>query len=389
MAIKHNKVATVPDDGVSEVGTDEWNDDHDIEDNTITNDHLVGLIANSKLATDPLDRTNHTGTQTVSTISDYATATATFTNKTIDVDGTGNSITNIANANIKAGASIDLAKLATDPLARANHTGTQAISSVSGLQSALDGKVDDSQVLTNVPSGAVFTDTTYSVGDNGLTEKNFTSTLKTKLDGVATNANNYSHPSHTGDVTGSSSLTIASGAVDLSHMSASGTKNSTTYLRGDNTWASISAGGDVVEEFSGTSSGNVSNFNITSITSNKKWYHVIALVKGNGMGSAPYITVNGTGSGYYTQTRELRGYSTQHNNSNGWKFARNSMGQGCFLEFTISGGAVRGFASPIGSTGYATHFGGWNSSSTNISSIRIYNNGSAQSGWEVKVYSHA
>ena len=49
MAIKHNKVATVPDDGISEVGTDEWNDNHTIEDNTITNDHLTGSIAQSKV----------------------------------------------------------------------------------------------------------------------------------------------------------------------------------------------------------------------------------------------------------------------------------------------------------------------------------------------------
>ena len=38
------------------------------------------------------------------------------------------------------------------------------------------------------------TDTTYSVGDGGLTQKNFTTTLKTKLDGIATSANNYSLP---------------------------------------------------------------------------------------------------------------------------------------------------------------------------------------------------
>ncbi len=38
------------------------------------------------------------------------------------------------------------------------------------------------------------TNTTYSVGDGGLTEKNFTSTLKTKLDGIAASANNYSLP---------------------------------------------------------------------------------------------------------------------------------------------------------------------------------------------------
>jgi hypothetical protein len=39
-----------------------------------------------------------------------------------------------------------------------NHT----IANVDGLQAALDGKVDDSQVLTNVPVNAVFTDTVYT-----------------------------------------------------------------------------------------------------------------------------------------------------------------------------------------------------------------------------------
>ena len=53
--------------------------------------------------------------------------------------------------------------------------GTIAISNTSGLQTALDGKVDDSQVLTNVPTGAVFTDTVqepaailYGGGNPGL-----------------------------------------------------------------------------------------------------------------------------------------------------------------------------------------------------------------------------
>ena len=97
MAIKHVKVATVPDDGISEVGTDEWNDNHTIEDNTITDDmvsthtttkitvpttqlsgtvtntQLAGSIDNTKLATDPLARANHTGTQAQSTITDLTT----------------------------------------------------------------------------------------------------------------------------------------------------------------------------------------------------------------------------------------------------------------------------------------------------------------------------
>jgi len=61
--------------------------------------------------------------------------------------------------------------------------------------------VNGKTVDKNVPSDAVFTDnnTTYSVGDGGLTQKNFTTTLKNKLDGIAASANNYSHPTYNGD----------------------------------------------------------------------------------------------------------------------------------------------------------------------------------------------
>lgn len=50
-----------------------------------------------------------------------------------------------------------------------------------------------------------------------------------------------------GDVTGSGTTsittTIATGAVDLSMLSATGTPSASTYLRGDNTWATVSGGG--------------------------------------------------------------------------------------------------------------------------------------------------
>ncbi|MDB9972340.1 tail fiber domain-containing protein [Oceanospirillaceae bacterium] len=60
--------------------------------------------------------------------------------------------------------------------------------------------VDHPLVETAVPAGAVFTDTntdtTYTVGDGGLTQINFTTADNTKLDGIATGANNYSHPAN-------------------------------------------------------------------------------------------------------------------------------------------------------------------------------------------------
>ena len=41
MAIKHTKVVTVPDDGTSPVGSDEWNDNHTIDDNTLAVSKLL------------------------------------------------------------------------------------------------------------------------------------------------------------------------------------------------------------------------------------------------------------------------------------------------------------------------------------------------------------
>lgn len=60
----------------------------------------------------------------------------------------------------------------------------------------------------------------------------------------------------TGDVTGSGTgsfaTTIGAGAVDIAMLSATGTPSSTTYLRGDNTWQTVSGSGDVVGPASGT-----------------------------------------------------------------------------------------------------------------------------------------
>jgi len=64
------------------------------------------------------------------------------------------------------------------------------IANVSGLQNSLNLKVNASEVLTSVPANALFTDTNteYSVGDGALTEKNFTTAFKNKLSGIEASA---------------------------------------------------------------------------------------------------------------------------------------------------------------------------------------------------------
>ena len=54
---------------------------------------------------------------------------------------------------------------------------------------------------------------------------------------VVANTAKVTNATHTGDVTGNAILAIALAAVDIDNLSATGTPDSTTFLRGDNTWA--------------------------------------------------------------------------------------------------------------------------------------------------------
>ena len=96
-----------------------------------------------------------------------------------------------------------------------NHT----IANVDGLSTALSGKVDNSQVLTNVPSGALFTDnnTTYTAG-SGLT-----------LSGTTfSNA----APDRTVSLTGSGATSV-SGSYPNFTISSTDTNTNTTYSVGN------------------------------------------------------------------------------------------------------------------------------------------------------------
>ena len=79
-------------------------------------------------------------------------------------------------------------------------------------------------------TGAITTNSTFDGRD--------VATDGSKLDGIATSANNYVHPNHSGDVTSTAdgATVISSGAVDIAMLSATGTASATTFLRGDNTW---------------------------------------------------------------------------------------------------------------------------------------------------------
>ena len=110
----------------------------------ISNTNAV-KIDSSSVADDEYARFTANGLESRSTaevLSDIggitASSTDTLTNKTIDADGTGNNITNIENANIKASAAIDATKIADGSVTSAEF---QYLGSVtSDIQTQLDAK---------------------------------------------------------------------------------------------------------------------------------------------------------------------------------------------------------------------------------------------------------
>jgi hypothetical protein len=146
------------------------------------------------------------------------------------------------------------AEITTFLAGKANTVHTHIIADVTGLQTALDNKVDDSQIsafgltlvddadaatarttlgLANIAASgsatdltagtlpaARFDDTAHGTRAGGTLHAAATTGVagfmsaadKTKLDGVATGANNYVHPNHTGDVT-----SVADGATTIAN----------------------------------------------------------------------------------------------------------------------------------------------------------------------------
>ena len=128
-----------------------------------------GALADS--ATQPSDNistlTNDSGFITAST-------TDTLTNKTIDADGTGNSITNIEDANIKAAAAIDAAKIADGSVSNTEFQHLNGVTSAIQTQIDAKGSGDITAVNTAANSGlaggATTGDASITVDPSNLTD---------------------------------------------------------------------------------------------------------------------------------------------------------------------------------------------------------------------------
>jgi len=110
---------------------------------TLTN-KTISIASNTLTGVAPLASPTFTGTVTL--------PSGTVTSAMI-LDGT------IANADISSSAAIDLSKLATDPLARANHTGSQTASTISDFNEAAQDAI----------GGILGTGLTYNDASNTIT----------------------------------------------------------------------------------------------------------------------------------------------------------------------------------------------------------------------------
>lgn len=124
------------------------------------------------IASDVYDRNNHTGQQAIATISGLQ---AVLDSKADSATGPGG-----ANPLLMTKAVYDPQNINGDAFDRTKHTGIQPISTVDGLQTALDGKVDDSEITgSNIAS-------LYEA----LPDRNqFSNTLLSKLNSITTGAN--------------------------------------------------------------------------------------------------------------------------------------------------------------------------------------------------------
>lgn len=99
----------------------------------------------------------------------------------------------------------------------------------------------------------------------------------------------------TGDVTasgsGSVTATIASGAVDIDMLSATGTPSASTYLRGDNTWATIAGGGTGIDDGDILSTGlTFPNVGLHLLDTNAS--HDLIIAPGSDLSADRTLTIN-------------------------------------------------------------------------------------------------
>ena len=171
------------------------------------------------------------------------------------------------------------------------------------------------QGATNIHSGN-YINTTYSVGDGGLTEINFTTARRDKLAGIADSANNYSLPEATSTVRGGIELfsnteqSVAANAVSatadrtygIQLNSAGQAVVNVPWVDTDTTYTRASFINQAVDTSSDVNFNTV-NINATTASTTKT---TGALIVDGGVGVAGALNVGGDVVAYASSDRRLK-----------------------------------------------------------------------------------
>ena len=195
------------------------------------------------------------------TIAQITANTAKVTNATHTGEVTGDTALTIATGavtNTKLGASA----VTNDKIANATIVASTKLTATGTKDATTFLRGDDTYAVPGGsgdvvgPAGATDDALVVFDGVTGKLVKNSTGTIAQ----IVANTAKVTNATHTGDVTGATALTIAANAVVNSKilnativatdkLSATGTKDATTFLRGDNTWAVPAGGGGAVLPF--------------------------------------------------------------------------------------------------------------------------------------------
>jgi len=129
-------------------------------------------------------------------------------------------------------------------------------------------KIQDDAVTAAKLANSINTEIAANTAKTGITSGQATA--------ITANTAKVTNATHTGDVTGATALTIAVDAVDIAMLSATGTASSSTFLRGDNAWASAGGLSDASMWVLTTSLTGVQDVDITTN---------LAVYSGDGYGS--------------------------------------------------------------------------------------------------------
>ena len=196
---------------------------------------MSGFIGGSQPVAFVTDSIDATSIATDGVDSDEIKANAVGTSEIADDAVTAAKLANSINTDIAAGA-------AALPLAGGTMSGNIVMVGTDTVDGVDISERDAILTSTTTTAGAALPKAggamTGAITTNSTFDTRDVATDGTKLDTIATSANLYVHPNHSGDVVSAAdgAMTIQVDAVDIAMLSATGTAGTTTFLRGDNAW---------------------------------------------------------------------------------------------------------------------------------------------------------